>query len=119
MFIVSVAGVVFNLVVFLVLGVHAHHGGCDHSHDHGDASHGHSHGHDGHSHSDGPSGHSHGGSGHSHDASGGHSHGHSNGKEHANINMRGALLHVVGDLLQSFGVAMAGLLIWLHPDDTR
>lgn len=36
-----------------------------------------------------------------------------------NINLRGAVLHVIGDLVQSMGVAVAGLLIWLHQDDPR
>lgn len=44
-----------------------------------------------------------------------HQHNHS----HDNINLRGAVLHVIGDLLQSIGVALAGLLIWLHEDDPR
>jgi zinc transporter 2 len=29
------------------------------------------------------------------------------------------VLHVIGDLLQSIGVAIAGGLIWLHQDDPR
>ena len=28
------------------------------------------------------------------------------------INLRGAVLHVIGDLVQSIGVALAGALIW-------
>ena len=28
------------------------------------------------------------------------------------MNLRGAVLHVIGDLVQSIGVAFAGLLIW-------
>lgn len=35
------------------------------------------------------------------------------------MNLRSAILHVIGDLLQSVGVAIAGLLIWLHEDDPR
>ena len=80
------------------------HSGHDHGgHDHGE--HGHSHG--GHSHG----GHTHGGHTHSH---GGHSHG---GHSHANMNVRGAVLHVIGDLVQSIGVAIAGALIWAHQDN--
>ncbi|GBF90122.1 hypothetical protein Rsub_03255 [Raphidocelis subcapitata] len=44
---------------------------------------------------------------------GGHGHGHDN------INLRGAVLHVIGDLVQSAGVAVAGALIWAHQDDPR
>ena len=29
-----------------------------------------------------------------------------------NINLHGAVLHVIGDLVQSLGVAVAGALIW-------
>lgn len=47
--------------------------------------------------------------GHSHDHGHGHGHGHSQ-----NINMRGAVLHVIGDSLQSVGVLIASILIWTH-----
>lgn len=30
-----------------------------------------------------------------------------------NINLHGAVLHVIGDLVQSIGVAVAGLVIWI------
>ena len=29
-----------------------------------------------------------------------------------NINLRGAVIHIMGDLVQSIGVAAAGALIW-------
>lgn len=29
-----------------------------------------------------------------------------------NINLRSAVLHIIGDLVQSIGVALAGALIW-------
>lgn len=32
------------------------------------------------------------------------------------MNLDAAYLHVLGDLLQSLGVVVAGLLIWAHPD---
>ncbi|KAF5834230.1 hypothetical protein DUNSADRAFT_9182 [Dunaliella salina] len=48
----------------------------------------------------------------------GHGHAHG-GCCHQNMNMRSALLHVLGDLLQSIGVALAGLLIWIKQDDPR
>jgi hypothetical protein len=56
-----------------------------------------------------PHSHSHAGHGHSHN----HSH------DPGSINLRSAVLHVIGDLLQSIGVAIAGGLIWLHQDDPR
>lgn len=30
-----------------------------------------------------------------------------------NINLHGAVLHVIGDLVQSLGVAVAGAIIWI------
>ena len=61
----------------------------------------HAHDHDAHEHS-------HGG------AVGGHSHddGHKHGGDADNINLRGAVIHVLGDFVQSIGVAIAGALIW-------
>ncbi|PSC68288.1 zinc transporter 8 isoform X1 [Micractinium conductrix] len=44
---------------------------------------------------------------------GGHSH------DHANMNVRGAIIHVIGDFVQSIGVCIAGALIWWHQDDPR
>ncbi len=38
---------------------------------------------------------------------GGHSH-------HADINLKGAILHVFGDTIQAIGVAIAAALIWAH-----
>lgn len=85
-----------------------------HEHDH---EHGHDHGHE-----------------HGHDH--GKEHGHDHGKEHGhveiepsqygsipvqgeqparNLNIDAAYLHVIGDLIQSVGVALAGLLIWHDP----
>jgi divalent metal cation (Fe/Co/Zn/Cd) transporter len=52
-------------------------------------------------------------------SSAGHGHSHSHGHDHGSINLRSAVLHVIGDLLQSVGVAIAGGLIWLHQDDPR
>lgn len=50
---------------------------------------------------------------HSHDVS--HDHSHGNGghhEDHHNQNLRGAIVHVIGDILQSIGVAVAGAIIW-------
>jgi len=41
----------------------------------------------------------------------GHGHSHA-GKHSGNINLRGAVIHILGDLVQSVGVAFAGALIW-------
>ena len=41
------------------------------------------------------------------------SHGkHSRGVDEDSINLRGAIIHVLGDFVQSIGVAIAGALIW-------
>lgn len=37
----------------------------------------------------------------------------------SNMNIRGAAIHVLGDLLQSVGVAVAGIIIWWHQGDPR
>ncbi len=44
----------------------------------------------------------------------GHAHAHGVEEEagETNINLRGAIVHVIGDLVQSLGVALAGALIW-------
>ncbi|CAD6188302.1 unnamed protein product [Caenorhabditis auriculariae] len=49
-----------------------------------------------------------GGHGHTHGGSHGHSHGGDAGK---NVNVRAALIHVIGDLVQSIGVLAAALII--------
>lgn len=36
-----------------------------------------------------------------------------------NMNVRAAFIHIIGDVVQSIGVIIAGVLIWLHPDDKR
>ncbi|KAL4423676.1 hypothetical protein ABPG75_000977 [Micractinium tetrahymenae] len=36
-----------------------------------------------------------------------------------NLNLRGAVIHCIGDLVQSIGVCIAGALIWWHQDDPR
>ncbi len=63
-----------------------------------------------HSHgSEGHNGHSHSHSGHDHSV---HDHSGGGGGASENINLRGAVLHIIGDLVQSIGVAAAGALIW-------
>lgn len=107
MFFLALAGIAINILNLLILGGHHHHGVGGHDHDH---DHGHSHRDAAHSHGSG--GHSHGSGGHSH-GSGGHSHEHdAHGHDDGNINLRGAVIHVLGDFVQSIGVAAAGALIW-------
>jgi len=56
------------------------------------------------------------GHGHSHGASHGHSHGpgeHGGGQQ---INIRAALIHVLGDLLQSIGVLVSSIVIHFQPE---
>lgn len=67
--------------------------------------HGHSHG------GGGGGGHSHAGGrghGHSHSPAGGHGHSHNKSR---NMNVRAALIHVIGDLVQSIGVLIAAIVI--------
>ena len=71
------------------------------------------------------------GHGHSHGGGGGHSHGgagqrrqegeegegrggvnNKKGVHNKNINVHAAFIHVVGDLIQSIGIVIAGYIIW-------
>jgi len=56
------------------------------------------------------------GHGHSH---GGDDHGHSHGghDEHDSVAVQAALAHVIGDIVQSLGVCLAALCIWIKPFD--
>lgn len=52
----------------------------------------------------------------SHSHGHGHSHGFAgHGHSHMNMNVRAALLHIVGDIIQSIGVLIAAILIHLFP----
>lgn len=67
-----------------------------------------------------PHGHSHGGGGASgHDTEAAHRHAHESGNDqqdaNSNINVRAALIHVIGDFLQSLGVFVAALVIYFWP----
>lgn len=131
LFVVSVLGLLVNLV-----GIFAfHHGGHGHSHG-GGGGHGHSHGGGGHGHSHGGGGHSdtqhllnnhsHGGHGHSH---GGHDH-HHGGSTSVSVEpvissnnsqiMRGVFLHILADTLGSVGVIISAVLMqlfgWMRAD---
>lgn len=146
MTIIALIGVVVNIALMSILGVHGHSHGVGGGHCHSGHSHDDEHAeHAEHSHfrSDGEhrelsfslaeEGHQHvieelstSSSLHNHTLphqeshnnthSDTHSHSHSPG---SNINLRGAVIHVIGDLVQSIGVAIAGALIWYHQDDPR
>jgi len=59
-----------------------------------------------------------GGHGHSHGPPGDHGHAHdAHDEEGENINLQAAQIHVIGDLLQTVGVIIASVLIWINPGD--
>nr|AKN21630.1 slc30a-10 [Schmidtea mediterranea] len=133
MLIMSAVGVIINVLLALVLHPQSH------GHSHGGGGHGHSHGH---GQSNGGGGHGHG-HGHGHRASVNHNH--SQDVEHCqdsdepllttnsdvcagedsskskvfksidNINLRAAFIHVIGDIIQSFGVLAAAFIIYFKP----
>ncbi|KAG0052316.1 hypothetical protein BGZ83_002755 [Gryganskiella cystojenkinii] len=106
MCIVATIGVFINIILAFALGHDHSHGGHghDHDHDHNDS----------HSHS-----HEHGnGSSHSHNESHTHDHGTVAHKKEANINVKAATLHVIGDLISSVGVLIASIIIWVKPSWT-
>ena len=129
MLITACIGLVCNLVMMKVLhsGGHHHHG-HSHGHDHGNGkkvkdeeeeSHA-EHGHEGHKHGPGEHDHKHGEKGHEHKHGEkehehkheGHDHEHDHG---GNVNIRAALIHVIGDILQSIGVIIAAIIIYFIP----
>lgn len=139
MFIIATTGIGFNILLLLTLGHDHHHhmgGSCSH-HDHNHhcgpspsrnvecvtvqsasqddgANHANLQGHsvsgaeDEHLISVHPSSHA----GGSHPGACGHSHCDGHHEDHDNQNLRGAIIHVLGDILQSVGVAIAGAIIW-------
>ena len=75
---------------------------------------GHSHGHGGHGHGGhGHGGHGHGGSGAGEKTSEDRARRRKMKKSMENINVRAAFIHVIGDLIQSIGVVIAGYIIWI------
>jgi len=54
--------------------------------------------------------------GHSHGLGGGHHHGGPVGREAVNMNVRAALIHVIGDVIQSVGVFVAAGVIYFWPE---
>ncbi|KAH8417266.1 hypothetical protein KR222_007620 [Zaprionus bogoriensis] len=131
LFVVSVLGLLVNLV-----GIYAfNHGGHGHSHGGGGGGHGHSHGGGGsshghsHSHTEMASNHNHqaitldNGHGHSHDHGSHGSHGHSHDLSGSGSNsqiMRGVFLHILADTLGSVGVIISAVLMqmfgWMIAD---
>jgi cation diffusion facilitator family transporter len=97
LFVAAGALVVNGLSAWLLHGVI--HPGHDHSHDHSDHS-GHGHGHE---HVDD----------HDHDHDHGHEHGHKQKKGHE-LNLRGARLHLLGDVLGSLAALAAAVVIRFH-----
>ena len=122
---------------------HGHSHGVSHSQ--GGHNHGHSHSrHPGQRHDhDGAHSHEHHQEGHRHKHEAGHSHGrgnaesieqqphqtctagntqaaaatgHQNGHSHMSLGMKGAVIHVMGDCIQSFGVVIAAIIIWVKPE---
>ena len=62
--------------------------------------------------------------GHSHGHDHGHSHGHVHGHHHhhheeTNINIRAAVVHVIGDMIQSIGVIIAATIIHFFYSETN
>ena len=47
------------------------------------------------------------------------SHGHHHGPSEGALNLRGVLIHVIGDALGSVGVIISGLIIWLTKSKYR
>ena len=101
-----------------------HHHTHDHDHDHHNHDH-HDHDHD-HDHSSNvrrsqlkasvkASQCSHHGLAHSH-GHGGADHGHGQGHGDENMNVRAAIIHIIGDCIQSIGVVIAAIIIYFRPD---
>jgi len=114
MLVVACIGMFSNFVMAFVL----HIGGAGHAH--GGGGHGHSHESDEtrrHSHSHA----SESGHGHAHGSElESEQHGHSHTSESGdNINIRSALLHVIGDFFQNIGVIIAAGMIWYNPKKYR
>lgn len=90
----SACAILVNIAMFYVLW------GSGHGHTHGGLSGGHDHSH-----------------GDSDDHGHTHSHGHSHSSEgDTPLNVRAAIIHVIGDLLQSCGVLIASIVIYINPE---
>jgi zinc transporter 2 len=95
---------------------HGHsHGGHGHSHGSsgaGAAAHGHSHG----GGEAGPHGHGHGQGSEKHGGHGDAADHEDDGGPEDNINVRAAFIHALGDFVQSIGVCIAAVIIWIKPE---
>lgn len=107
MFIVAVAGLIFNIIQILIL-----HSGEGHYHPR-EGGHSHSHGDDGHSHgsSKKPAADNEKPLLENHEEE--HAHGQDADESQRNMNVRAAFLHVLGDLLSSCGVVIAAIVIYI------
>lgn len=137
LFVVSVLGLLVNLVGIYVFQHggshgHSHGGGGGHGHSHGGGGHGHSHGGGGHGHSHDGGGHhalgddpynqqvsiSMGGGGHQPNGASAPTSG--SGQNNQNHLMKGVLLHILADTLGSVGVVISALLMrafgWMRAD---
>ena len=111
MVLVAIIGFAFNLIMGIVLAyqgighVHLHSHGHDHEHKH-EHKHDHKHEHE-----------------HKHEFKNedkdNHVHDENKEKSHGtndNVNLRAALIHVIGDALQNVGVIIAGIIIFFYPN---
>lgn len=122
MLVTAVLSLIFNLLMLETLHQAKPH---DHDHDHGDDGHDHGHGHGHHHHEGGHKEEHH----HDHHDHNGHAEEKLSKKansaklskealeedKHKNINVDAAFLHILGDLLMSVGVTIAGLVIYFYP----
>ncbi|XP_022708838.1 zinc transporter 2-like isoform X1 [Varroa jacobsoni] len=95
-----------GVIVNIIMGCSLHYGGLSHGHSHGGTSGAHTH--DGGKHADDDLE-----QGRVVDTKYGHSH---EQDANSNINVRAALIHVIGDFLQSLGVFVAALIIHFWPE---
>ncbi|CAM6014345.1 unnamed protein product [Sphagnum balticum] len=128
MFVCATVGLFVNLAMAFLLGHDGH--GHDHSNKHGhhnNHNHHEEHGHDVRANRCHGEHNDESGESHDHDrehCNNGHCHGDgewpcmndSGQRQDNNINVQGAYLHVLGDLIQSVGVMIAGALIWYNPE---
>jgi zinc transporter 2 len=99
-----------------VIAEECHEGDHDHNHDH-NHDHDHDHNHDGHDHDHAAHDHKHEPHTHgSHTHVHGKVHSHGHGHSHGDVNLRAALVHVIGDAVQNLGVVIAGIIIYIWPE---
>lgn len=128
MLVVAILGLLFNVIMGIVLlyegidhSMHLHsHGDNDHGHSQGNHEHSQNENHD-HAHSDETKNlkdHEHGDHG-NHDHDDHHDeHDHSKNNVNDQVNVRAALIHIIGDGLQNVGVIIAGAIVYFNPQYT-